>query len=96
MREKKQKNNTKIKMVLLAVLSSILLVGVLAFVVVNAFVIKKVVVEGNELYEDAVITSTVLNDKYSANSLYVFLKYTFTETEELPFIDAIHSISDDV
>ena len=53
----------------------------------KVFVVKKVNVEGNVLYDEQLITDTVLNDEYSWNSLYVLLKYTITEAEELPFIE---------
>lgn len=66
-----------------------ILVAIAVFIVIKVFVVKNVKVEGNELYEKELITETVLNDKHSWNSLYVFLKYTFVDTKELPFIDTM-------
>lgn len=74
---------------MLTILSLILVVAASALIIVKVFVVKNVKVEGNVLYDEALIKSTVLNDDYSWNSLYVLLKYTFTDTEQLPFIDAM-------
>lgn len=65
------------------------LLAVLAVVVVKVFTVEKVEVDGNKLYEDARIEEWVLNDDYSWNSLYVYLKYKFFETKEVPFIDTM-------
>ena len=35
------------------------------------------------------IEKAVLNDKYSWNSLYVFLKYRFVDTKKVPFVDTM-------
>ena len=35
------------------------------------------------------IEDAVLNDKYSWNSLYVYLKYKVKDTKKLPFIDTM-------
>lgn len=84
-RRKKQRLMTFFKVTVI-VLSVIL---ILVLVAINAFRVKKVVVEGNELYDQSVIEQAVLNDQYSWNSLYVFLKYKFVDTEEIPFIDTM-------
>lgn len=60
------------------------------FVAVHFFVVRNVQVEGNVLYDSKVIQETVLSDRYSWNSLYVFLKYHFFQKDgELPFIDTM-------
>ena len=46
-------------------------------------------VEGNELYDAKVIEKVVLNDDYSWNSLYVYLKYRFVSTRDVPFVDTM-------
>ena len=84
-RRKKQRLMTFFKVTII-VLSVIL---ILVLVAINAFRVKKVVVEGNELYDQSVIEQAVFNDQYSWNSLYVFLKYKFVDTEEIPFIDTM-------
>lgn len=87
-REKRRKKRL-FKKVLIGILVFILLAVIAAFVVVKVFVVKEVKVEGNELYDEQLITNTVLNDEYSWNSLYVLLKYTFMDIENVPFIDTM-------
>ena len=84
-RRRKQRLVTAFKVTVI-VLSVIL---ILVLVAINAFRVKKVVVEGNELYDQSVIEKAVLNDQYSWNSLYVFFKYKFVDTEQIPFIDTM-------
>ncbi|MEE1008097.1 MAG: cell division protein FtsQ [Agathobacter sp.] len=84
-KEKKQKNFKILKIVG----GVAFLLAVTAVIVLKVFTVKKVQIEGNELYDDEVIETSVLNDKYSWNSLYVFLKYKFVDTEEIPFIETM-------
>ena len=93
-RERKKKTS-RWKLILLAVLSVILVFAVCALLMVKVFVVKNVKVEGNVLYDENLIKTTVLNDEYSWNSLYVFLKYTFTDTQQLPFIDTMEITMED-
>ncbi len=87
-KEKRRRQRRK-KKILVSLLVFLLLAVIAAFVVVKVFVVKTVKVEGNKLYDEQLITETVLNDKYSWNSLYVLLKYTFIDTKEVPFIDTM-------
>lgn len=87
--KEKRRKRALLKRIVLVVLIVILLLLVAGYVVVNVFTVEEVTVEGNELYDEALIEQTVLNDEYSWNSLYVFLKYTFLDTEALPFIDTM-------
>ena len=87
--KEKRRRQRRTKKILIGLLIFLLLILIAAFVVVKVFVVKNVKVEGNVLYEEQLIKDTVLNDKYSWNSLYVLLKYTFTDTKEVPFIDAM-------
>ena len=82
-RRRKQRLVTAFKVTVIA-LSVIL---ILVLVAINAFRVKKVVVEGNELYDQSVIEQAVFNDQYSWNSLYVTLKYRFVDMGEVPFVD---------
>lgn len=91
----KRRRKARLKVTILAVLSLILAFAIAAVIVVKVFVVKNVKVEGNVLYDESLIKSTVFNDDYSRNSLYVFLKYTFVDTEELPFIDTMEIRMDD-
>lgn len=79
----------KIQYIALGILSFLLLIAVMLLIAVRLFVVKNVVVEGNTLYDSATIESAVLNDSYSWNSLYVYLKYRFQDTEEIPFVDTM-------
>ena len=87
-REKRRKKRL-LKKILIGILIFLLLALLAAFIVIKVFVVKEVKVEGNKLYDEQLITETVLNDKYSWNSLYVLLKYTFIDTEAVPFIDTM-------
>ncbi len=70
-------------------LGFLLFLGVGGLMVVKVFTVKNVVVNGNERYEDDVIKEWVLNDEYSWNTLYVYLKYQFQEPEVIPFVDTM-------
>lgn len=85
--KEKRRKQRLLKKVLIGILVFMILIVIAIFVVINVFVVKNVKVEGNELYDEQLITDTVLNDEYSWNSLYVLLKYTFVDTEAVPFID---------
>ncbi len=67
----------------------VLLVGAGALVVTQVFTVEQVVVEGNELYDSSQIESMILDDDYSWNSLYVYLKYRFKDIGEVPFVDTM-------
>lgn len=85
--ERKKRKRRKIKTI--AILLVLLLLVVTGFVVVNVFTIREVAVEGNELYADDQIEASILNDAYSWNSLYVYLKYKLLDTTEVPFVDTM-------
>ena len=72
--KEKRRKRALLKRIVLVVLIVILLLLVAGYVVVNVFTVEEVTVEGNELYDEALIEQTVLNDEYSWNSLYVFQK----------------------
>lgn len=85
--KEKRRKQRLLKKMLIAVLVFMILIVIAVFVIVNVFVVKNVKIEGNKLYDEQLITDTVLNDEYSWNSLYVLLKYTFVDIKEVPFID---------
>lgn len=87
-REERRKKRRR-KKILIGLLVTLLIIGILVLVVWKVFTVKKVEVSGNRLYEDAQIEEWVLNDEYSWNSLYVFFKYRFFHTQEIPFIDTM-------
>ncbi len=87
-----KKNRKKRKILKHFLIGFVIVVAVLAIlflIALKLFTVKKVVVDGNELYDQQTIEDVVLNDKYSWNSLYVFLKYRFRDTDKLPFIDTM-------
>lgn len=75
--------------ILKAILIIAIILGILFAVAFKLFTVKNVVVEGNVLYDSESIQKVVLNDEYSWNSLYVFLKYKFIDTDEIPFVDTM-------
>lgn len=85
--KEQRKKKRRAKKILIGLLVFLLILLISIVVVWKVFVVKNVKVEGNVLYEEQLIKDTVLNDKYSWNSLYVLLKYTFTDAEAVPFID---------
>ena len=87
--KEKRRKQRLLNKVLIGILVFMILSVIAVFVVVNVFVVKNVRVEGNELYDEQLITDPVLNDEYSWNSLYVLLKYTFIDIENVPFIDTM-------
>lgn len=85
----KRKRARHIKRILIGLLCTAVFFAVAVLVIFNVFQVKHIEVEGNKLYEAEVIEKAVQNDKYSWNSLYVFLKYKFVSTEEIPFVDTM-------
>ena len=80
--ERRRKKRRKIGLYILLIL--ILLIAAGVFIVMNVFTVENVVVEGNELYSSTQIENMVLNDEYSWNSLYVFLKSRFVDIGAVP------------
>lgn len=72
-----------------------LVFGIMFLIAFKVFTVENVVVEGNVLYASESIQEVVLNDEYSWNSLYVFLKYKFVDTDEIPFVDTMEISLDD-
>lgn len=87
--KEKRRKQRLLKKVLISVLILMILSVISVFIVINVFVVNDVKIEGNELYDEQLITDTVLNDEYSWNSLYVLLKYTFVDIKDVPFIDTM-------
>ena len=75
---------------ILIVLLAIVIIAVGAFMFVYfACNVKKINIKGNNLYEDDVIKRAILDDEYSYNTLYVYLKYKFKKPEAIPFVDSM-------
>lgn len=87
---KKRKNKNSNLRLHLGILTILLILAIIALIAVKLFVVEKVEVEGNELYDSKVIEETVLSDAYSWNSLYVLGKYRFFQKSgQVPFIDTL-------
>ncbi len=93
--KEKRRKARKRKKIAITLLIILLLLAAAALIVIKVFRVEKVEVEGNELYDAKVIEKAVLNDKYSWNSLYVFLKYRFVDTKKVPFVDTMEIILKD-
>lgn len=87
--KKKRKHKKRLKHFFMGLLITIAVLAILFLIALKLFTVKKVVVEGNELYDQKTIEDAVLNDKYSWNSLYVYLKYKVKDTKKIPFIDTM-------
>ncbi len=85
----KRRRRRNIKRILKGILVFLLFAAAAVFIVLNVFTVKHVKVQGNQLYDADVIKKAVLNDEHSWNSLYVFLKYKFVDTQEIPFVDTM-------
>lgn len=88
LRERRRKQKKR-KRILVALLVFLLLIAAAALIIWKVFTVESVKIKGNEHYSDEQIEKFVLNDEYSWNSLYVFLKYRFLEMDEIPFVDAM-------
>lgn len=91
--QRKKKKRRKVGLIILLIF--ILLLALAVLIVWNVFTVKDVKVEGNELYSSEQIEQIVLNDEYSWNSLYVVVKYSLLNTEDVPFLDTIEVSLDD-
>lgn len=87
--KKKRKHKKRLKHFFMGLLITIAVLAILFLIALKLFTVKRVVVEGNELYDQKTIEDAVLNDKYSWNSLYVYLKYKVKDTKKIPFIDTM-------
>lgn len=87
---RKKRKKVRFKRMGLTIFLVLLLLAALGTVMVwKVFVVKKVEVEGNEIYSDSQIENWVLDDEYSWSSLYVYFKNKFHRTEEIPFVDSV-------
>lgn len=74
---------------LLAVAVLVLVLLPAGFLAVTLFQIREVEVTGNSFYSSQEIQDRVITDRYTSNSLYLYLKYHYLEPEEVPFVDKI-------
>lgn len=84
MSKRRRKKGWKIK--LWSIFALLCLLGGAAVFAYKGCVLKKVTVAGTDLYSEEELKQWILNDEYSWNTLYVFLKYRFVDPEEMPFL----------
>lgn len=87
--EKKKKKGEFLKKFFLTILGTAVAIAISILIILNVFTITKIEIEGNHLYDEIIIKDAVLNDEYSWNTLYVFLKYVVMDTQQIPFIDTM-------
>lgn len=63
--------------------------ALLVILAVTVFQIRDVEVTGNSHYSTQEIIDRVITDKYTSNSLYLYFKYQYLDTEPIPFVDKI-------
>ena len=76
-----------VKIILWMLLTLILLLAVFGVVSYKVFTVEKVEVTGSTIYQDEVIKQWILDDDYSWNSMYVYLKYKLRDATEMPFLE---------
>lgn len=84
----RKKRKKKWKIAVLVILYLLLFLSVGALIVVKLFIVEKMEVTGTKHYTEGEIEAWLLNDEYSWNSMYVYLKYKFSEPGELPFVES--------
>lgn len=88
---RKKRKQDRMRRMLTVILPVILLIVALGAVMVwKVFVVEEVDVVGNEIYSDEQIETWALNDDYSWNTIYVFLKNKFKKPEPIPFVDSLN------
>ena len=75
---KKKKRRRKAWKTVLSVIAAVILLGL---ILVFGFRVRTIEVEGNEYYGDNSIATWIQNDRFAVNSIYVLLKYNFTEPD---------------
>lgn len=65
------------------------ILAIAVILAVTLFQIREVEVTGNSHYSQQEIMDRVITDKYTSNSLYLYLKYQYLDTEPIPFVDKI-------
>ena len=74
---------------LLTAILVLLVLALLAVGVISLFKNRKVEITGNSFYSAREIQERIITDRYTENSLYLYLKYKYFNKEEIPFVDKI-------
>ena len=83
-RRKKKKSHRLYALIVILLGLVIILLGFLLL-----FHIQRIEIQGNDYCNDKELVSVVQDDKYSGNSLYVFVKYAMGKGESLPCLEKI-------
>lgn len=81
--------NSVRKRILKKLLITLLLIGIPTFLFLYSFGIKKVEVVGASRYTEKQIKEMLVQSRLEYNSVYLYLKYHFMNTPEIPFIEKI-------
>lgn len=87
-KEERKKKKKRFRIVLALIVILILLSGSIAGIYFFAK-LKEVRFTGTRLYSEQELKPCVINDSYCWNTVYVFLKYKFKKTDNLPFIEGM-------
>lgn len=84
---KQYQGKSKKRIIIFVILFGILLLA--GSIMIGIFTVNTVEVEGNEHYTKDEIKELIIDTKYTHNTLYLFWKYKYTDTKEIPFIDTV-------
>lgn len=85
--EYRKRKKKKALRIIVSILAAFVLVA--AFIVFGLCNVKEIEVTGNKHYTDKEIEELIMRDKYCENSLYLYWKYRFSETDPIPFVDEL-------
>lgn len=79
------------KMIALAIVLVVLILGLVAtLLVTKVYILEKINITGNVLYEKEQLEEQLMSDKYSFSTLYMYFKYKFSANNlNIPFIDSV-------
>jgi cell division protein FtsQ len=85
----RRKKISRFRFYFLNIFLGVVILGIIAAIFIYAGCrIQKVSFEGNTVYAEEDLKNQILNDKYSFNSVYVYLKSVFKPVEDIPFVES--------
>lgn len=69
--------------------AAVLIFAAAILIVLSFFHISEIVIEGNEHYSDKEIEERIFGNNIDYNTFYLYWKYHYTETEDIPFIHTV-------
>lgn len=86
----RQRNSNSVrKRICRKMLAVLLILGIPVLLFLYTFGVKKADVVGADRYTDKEIRAYVLQSRLDYNSIYLYLKYRYFETPEIPFVEKI-------